>query len=56
MFITFEDYHIQVEEALNDGAIKGLIEAALEIKAQAVDNSRVDSGQLRGSWKYTVDA
>lgn len=55
MFITFEDYHIQVEEALNDGAIKGLIEAALEIQAQAVDNSRVDSGQLRGSWKYTVD-
>lgn len=55
MPVAFEDYHIQVKEALNDGAIKGLIEAAVEIQSQAVDNSRVDTGQLRGSWKYTVD-
>lgn len=55
MPVAFEDYHIQVEDALNDGVIRGLIEAAVEVTSAASDISRVDQGHLRGSWKYTVD-
>lgn len=53
--VVFEDYSIQVEEALNAGVIKGLIEAAAEIKTQAVRNSRKDKGHLRGSWEVHID-
>lgn len=55
MNVEFEDYSIKVKEALNEGAIKGLYEAVVEIQAQAADNSRVDEGHLRNSWKYKVD-
>lgn len=55
MDFEFEDYSIKVKEALNEGAIKGLYEAAVEVQAQAVDNSRVDEGHLRNSWAHIVD-
>lgn len=55
MPVEFQDYRVQVKEALNDGAITGLYLAAVEIQKAVVDNSRVDTGQLKGSWNYHVD-
>lgn len=53
--VKFEDFSIKVTEALKNAAIAGLEDAANEIQTQAVRNSRVDQGQLKGSWKHTID-
>lgn len=55
MSVEFQDFSIQVKEALDEAALIGLELAASEIKTQVSRNSRTDTGQLRGSWKYTVD-
>lgn len=55
MSVQFQDFRIQVEEALNEGAITGLELAASEIETQVSRTSRKDTGQLRGSWKHMVD-
>lgn len=44
-----------MKEALNEAALIGLELAASEIKTQAARNSRVDTGQLKGSWNHQVD-
>lgn len=53
--VIFEDFSIQVQEALRKAAIAGLELAAGEIQTQAARNSRVDTGQLKGSWSHQVD-
>ena len=53
--IEFEDYSIRVTEAIEECALQFLEEAAVEIESQAVRNSRVKSGKLKGSWKHQVD-
>lgn len=55
MPVKFYDYRIKVKSALNDGALQGLIEAAGEVHAKTVRNSRVDTAQLKNSWRYEVD-
>lgn len=55
MAVQFQDFSIQVKEALDEKAIAFLYEAAAELKTQAARNSRVDTGQLKGSWDYNVD-
>ena len=55
MPVEFQDFSIQVKKAVDDAAIKFLEEAASEIESQAKRNSRVDTGQLKGSWKHIVD-
>ena len=50
-----EDYSDKVIKDLKNKAIKALTESAGEIEAQAKRNSRVDTGQLKSSWKYSVD-
>ena len=58
MSVEFEDYSLRVIEALNDGVIKGLTEAAVEIHAEAVRNTKpgkVNGGKTKGDWKYIVD-
>lgn len=52
--VEFEDFSLQVMEALDDAALRFLEEAASEIKSQARRNSRVDTGQLKGSWAHLV--
>lgn len=52
--VTFEDFTIQVQEAINDRAIAALEEAAGEIESQAKDNSRVDTGRTRNSFEHKV--
>lgn len=55
MSVEFQDFSIQVKEALDEKAVAFLYEAAGELKTQAARNSRVDTGQLKGSWDYKVD-
>lgn len=55
MSVEFQDFSIQVKEALDDKALTFLEEAASEIESAARRNSRVDSGQLKGSWSHIVD-
>jgi len=55
MSVQFEDFRIQVKDALDDAAIKFLYEAAEEIEAQTKQNSRVDTGQTKNAWAHVVD-
>lgn len=55
MTVKFEDNSMIVKSALDDGVIAYLNEAAGEVKSQAARNSRVDTGDLKGSWDYKVD-
>ena len=53
--IDFQDYHITVENALKDVALQFLEEASGELEAQAKRNSRVKTGQTKGSFEHAVD-
>lgn len=55
MSIEFEDNSVEVKEAVNDAIIAWLYEAAGELETQVKRNTPVDTGQLKGSWDYTVD-
>lgn len=55
MSVEFQDFSIQVKEALDEKAIQFLEEAASEIESAVKRGSRVDSGQLKGSWNHRVD-
>lgn len=55
MSVHFDDFSIQVKEALDEKAVSFLHEAASELKSAAQRNSRVRTGQLKGSWDYKVD-
>lgn len=55
MPVEFQDFSFRVKEALEDKSVSFLHEAASEIKSQAQRNSRVKTGQLKGSWEYKVD-
>ena len=55
MAVEFQDFSIQVKEILDEKAIQFLEEAASEIESAAKRGSRVDSGQLKGSWTHLVD-
>lgn len=53
--VEFKDYSIQVKAAINNELIAALHEASNEIVSQTARNTRVDTGQLKGSWTYVVD-
>lgn len=55
MSVEFHDYSIKVKKALDDKAEQFLEEAASEIESAARRNSRVASGQLKGSWAHIVN-
>lgn len=50
MSIKFEDNRLQVEKALNDKAIKFLIEAKNSLVSQTQRNTPVDTGDLKRSF------
>lgn len=50
-----EDHSVQVTNALHDAVVQFLIEASSELESQVADNSRVRTGQLKGSWTTHVD-
>lgn len=53
--IKFEDYRVTVKNELADRAIAFLHEAGGEFVSQTARNSRVDTGQTKGSWDYQVN-
>lgn len=55
MSIEFEDYRVQVKEALEEAGIKFLHEAAGELQSRTARNSRVRTGQTKGSYEYKVN-
>lgn len=55
MSVKFEDNSIKVKAELNHATIQWLYEACGELEAQVKRNTRVDTGQTKGSWTYKVD-
>lgn len=56
--VEFEDYRLQVMEAMDDAVIQFLHEAASELKSQAQRKTsvgKVSGGKTKGNWKYVVD-
>jgi hypothetical protein len=53
--ITFKDNSIKVQDAMLEAAAAYLYEASGEMVAQTARNSRVDTGQTKGSWDYTIN-
>lgn len=53
--VQFEDNRARVEEAIGEKAVVFLLEAVAELQAQTARNSRVDTGQTKGSWDTYVD-
>lgn len=55
MSVEFQDFSVQVKEAVGEKVIAFLEEAAGEIESAARRNTRVDTGQLKGSWDHQVN-
>lgn len=55
MVVEFHNNSLAVKAALDTKAEQFLEEAASEIESAAHRNSRVASGQLKGSWAHIVD-
>lgn len=55
MSLEFEDNRMKVKEALDNAITAFLIEAGGELQARTQRNSRVDTGQTKGSYEYKVD-
>lgn len=53
--IQFEDNRAKVMEAMAEKAVAFLLEAVAELQSQTARNSRVDTGQTKGSWDTHVD-
>lgn len=49
------DNKLKVINALNDKAVSFLYEASGELQHEVQQNTRVDTGQLKGSWRYEVN-
>ena len=55
MSVQFKDYSKIVINKMNDSAVNWLIEASGEIEAQTKENTKVVTGQTRGSWDHKVN-
>lgn len=55
MSVTFKDNTLEITEMLEKEAIAFLHEAGGELLTQVRRNTRVDTGQLKNSWKLVVD-
>lgn len=53
--VKFKDFSVEVNGKINEALIAALYEAAGEIVSQTARNTRVDTGQTKNSWSYTVD-
>lgn len=56
MPVTFEDFSIQVNGAMDDAVETFLIKASKMIQSAVERNTRSDSGDLRGKWDSIIDA
>ena len=55
MSVEFQDNRIEVKAAINDAITVFLYEACGELEAQTKRNSKVKTGQTKGSYGYAVD-
>ena len=53
--VEFEDNRMEVKAALGNACIAWLHAAAGLVLSQTQRNTRVDTGQTKGSWEYRVD-
>ena len=53
--IKFQDNRVQCKNELGDAMIAFLYEMGGEFVSQTARNSRVKTGQTKGSWDYVVD-
>lgn len=53
--VQFSDTRIQVKNAIGQAAIAFLEEAAGELQSQVQRNTRVDTGQTKGSWNHEIN-
>lgn len=53
--VQFKDFSVEVNGKINEALIVALYEAAGEVVSQTARNTRVDTGQTKNSWSYTVD-
>lgn len=54
MSVEFKDFSMQVKAAISEKTDQFLEEAASEVESAARRNSRVASGQLKGSWAHKI--
>lgn len=52
--IKFEDYSIEVKQAIAEKCVAVLEECAGEVESQVKRNTRVDTGQTKNSWEHKV--
>lgn len=55
MSVEFEDYRVEVKDAIDEAIEAFLYEAGGELQARIMRNSRVDTGQTKGSYQYKVN-
>lgn len=55
MSVRFVNNSVKVKNALQDAAIKYLYEAGGELTEQVQNNTRVDTGKTKGSFRYRVN-
>lgn len=55
MNVDFQNYSIQVKEAIEEAAAIYLYEAGSTMQRQAGDNTRIGTGETAGKWDYVVD-
>lgn len=53
--ITFETHADTCKEEIREAIIKGLLEGGGEVLSEVIRNTRVKTGQLKGSWQLVVD-
>lgn len=54
MSVKFEDYRIEVQNAINDKILAVLEECAGEVESQTKRNSRVKTGKTKNSFQHKV--
>lgn len=55
MSVVFQDNRIEVKTAMSGAVMAFLHEACGELEAQVKRNSKVKTGQTKGSYRYAVD-
>ena len=56
MAVQFKDNRIAVKAAINKASLNFLEEAAGLVEESAIDNTPIDTGQLKGAWAHRVDS
>lgn len=55
MSVEFADNSVAVKAAMNNALNRWLYEASFALESQVKQNTAVDTGQLKGSWDFSVD-